>query len=46
MSLAVSRGMFDVGVDLVKMILRRHGGGAARARLPPRLPFYFSHLQL
>ncbi len=41
MCLAVSRGMVDGGVDLVKMIPWGHGGGAEPPRLPPHLPFYF-----
>ena len=36
MRLAVSRGVVDGGVDLVKMIPRGHGGGAE----PPRVPLH------
>lgn len=37
MCLAVSWGMADGGIDLVKMIPRGHGGGGL---VPPYLPFY------
>lgn len=44
MCLAVSWGMADGGVDLVRMIPRGHGGGA---ELPScTSPFICSHLHL
>lgn len=41
MRLAVSRGVVDGGVDLVKMIPRGHGGGDEPPHVPPHLPSNF-----